>query len=47
MSVSGDPDSELASFDLEFKGVEGAFAVRTDGTKIDSLSNITYTLILL
>ena len=40
MSVSGDPDSELASFDLEFKGVEGAFAVRTDGTKIDSLSNI-------
>ena len=41
MSISGDPDSELASFDLEFKGVEGAFAVNaSDGSKIESLSNI-------
>lgn len=41
ISVSGDPDSELVSFDIELKGVEGAFAVKaSDGTKIESLSNI-------
>lgn len=40
LSVSGDPDSELESFDIELKGVEGAFVVNTDGTKIESLSNI-------
>ena len=41
ISISGDPDSELVSYDVVFKGVEGAFAVNaTDGTKIESLSNI-------
>ena len=41
LSVSGNPDSELASFDLELKGVEGAFAVRaSDGTKIENLTSI-------
>ena len=41
ISVSGDPDSELVSYDVVFKGVDGAFAVNAaDGTKIESLSNI-------
>ena len=41
ITVSGDPASELVSFDVEFKGVEGAFAVdAATGTKIESLSNI-------
>ena len=41
ISVSGEPANELVSFDVEFKGVDGAFAVSaTDGKKIESLSNI-------
>lgn len=41
ISISGDPENELESFDVEFKGVEGAFAVNAaDGKKIESLSNI-------
>lgn len=41
LSVSGDPDSELVSFDVVLKGVEGAFIVNaSDGSKIESLSNI-------
>lgn len=41
ITISGDPASELASFDVEFKGVEGAFAVdAATGTKLESLSNI-------
>ena len=41
ITVSGDPASELVSFDVEFKGVEGASAVdAATGTEIESLSNI-------
>ena len=41
ISILGDPDSELVSYDVVFKGVEGAFAVNAaDGVKIESLSNI-------
>lgn len=41
ISVSGEPANELVSFDVELKGVDGAFAVSaTDGKKIESLSNI-------
>ncbi len=41
ISVSGDPDNELQTYDVELKGVEGAFIVNAnDGNKIESLSNI-------
>lgn len=41
ISVSGVPENELVSYDVVFKGVEGAYAVdAATGNKIESLSNI-------